>query len=673
MNLDNSTNVEELQRRVQLLVARNNNLEQLVQDQFRGDPSTLNHFAQNYGYSLAQGYPITTYGSSSARSSGLSRSKSTISYPTQIKSAITERNVGLQAHKRERRAYSQQSSATVPMSRSMSAQSESHMPFSQTGNRIAPLNPSIGRFCASQDEPANQSLQGASERLPSVQENQQLNIGMDPGDFLEMFGTEISQSSQQFDSSLSSFSYNMASTNALSSLSPSLSSNVPCSYPLTSACPSMISGPSVTEATSPLTRQNSALDFGVPMATMESSQSYIDGIPAPDLSPCPTNLYPTSKQYTPEHDLIGLGANLSSTAATQQWATANKSSLLSSPESADMERSASNTSISSVRSNASNLERRAAEARARVLQSAKTLQLAPKPKEETTKAEANSAVTKKEAKVPVNKSSYQRPKHPKVHCTQCNEHPDGFRGDHELRRHINAKHEGFVKKFVCRDPTALGIKTNVKAVNPLSKCKACTSGKEYGAYYNAAAHLRRTHFKPKTPRGKKGANGDEKRGGKGGGDWPPMSELKAWFVEKTVEVGQNESPITDQDEGDSDMMDAEMEGSNLPNQMEMYGIGSSMSPYVETNYDLALEGADPSMLAGANGELSIQPPISSAGSFNCSPFSDGSPLVALSDNYAFSDQGASAYGSNLSSTNTITPATYQEISQLGISEGIQWT
>lgn len=89
MNLDN-TNVEELQRRVQLLTERNSNLEQLVQDQFRGDPSTLNHFAQNYGYSLAQGYQLPSYGGSSARSSGLSRSKSSVSYPTQqIKSAIT--------------------------------------------------------------------------------------------------------------------------------------------------------------------------------------------------------------------------------------------------------------------------------------------------------------------------------------------------------------------------------------------------------------------------------------------------------------------------------------------------------------------------------------------------------------------------------------------------------
>ncbi|KAM0420909.1 hypothetical protein ACHAPT_011298 [Fusarium lateritium] len=662
MNLDNSNKVEELQRQVDVLTqalinSRNGDFEQLVQNQFRGDPSTLNHFAQNY--SLAQaGYQLPGHGVSGARSSGLSRSRSTISYPTQIKSAITERQVGLQAHKRERRAYSQQSSATVPMSRSMSTQSESHMPFSQTGNRIAPLNPSIGRFCDSQDEPANQSLQGASEQLPSVQENQPLlSIGIDPEDWLN---------SQEFDSSFSNYSYNMPPANAFSSLS----SNVPCSYPLTSACPSMISGPSVTEAASPLTRQNSALDnFGVSMAPMESSQSHADALFAPDLSPNSTNLFPTGKQHTPEHDLIGLGANLSSTAATQQWASANRSSLLASPESTDMERSVSNTSISSVRSTASNLERRAKEALERALHNGKTVTLAPKPKEEASKAEGNVSASKKEAKVPVNKSNYQRPKHPKVFCTQCNEHSDGFRGDHELRRHINAKHEGVVKKFVCRDPKTVGIKSSVEAVNPLSKCKACTSGKQYGAYYNAAAHLRRTHFKPKTPRGKKGASADEKRGGKGGGDWPSMSELKVWFVETMVEVDQNESPITDQEEGDSDMVDAEMETPNLPNQMDsMYGIGSGMSPFVETGYDLALDGAGPAMLTGANPDLSIQAPISSAG-FGFSPFSDGSPLVGLNENYAFSEQSASAYGST---TNTITPTTYQEMTQLGLSEHV-WT
>jgi len=46
------------------------------------------------------------------------------------------------------------------------------------------------------------------------------------------------------------------------------------------------------------------------------------------------------------------------------------------------------------------------------------------------------------------KNSYQRHRHPKVHCSQCIEHPDGFRGEHELRRHIDTKHTTEVKKWV---------------------------------------------------------------------------------------------------------------------------------------------------------------------------------------------------------------------------------
>ncbi|KAF4968660.1 hypothetical protein FZEAL_10357 [Fusarium zealandicum] len=672
MNLAKPKTVEELQRQLEAVNARNSHLEQLMQSQFRGDPSLLNHVAQNFSLAHA-GIQLPSHGVQSARSSGLSRSKSTVSYPTQIKSAITERHIGLQAYKRERRAFSQQSGSALPMSRSVSNRSDSQMPFSQTGNPIAPLtNASIDRFCASHDEPANQSLQGSSERLPSVQENQPLSIGMDPEDFLKQWPESqqgSQQGSQQFDSSFSSLSYNLAPGNSFSSLS----SNVPCSYPMSSACPSMISGPSAAEAASPLTRQNSSFDsIGAGMTRMESSQSQAaDGFFAPDLSPGSANMYCNGKQYRSEHDLFGLGANLSSMPA-QQYATCNGKSFLASPDSADMERSASNTSMSSVRSTASNLERRAKEARERVLHAAKTIALAPKPKEGMNKSHANSAA-RKEAKMPVNKSNYQRPKHPKVYCDQCTEHPDGFRGDHELRRHVNAKHEGVVKKFICRDPATVGIETKVKAVNPLSKCKACTSGKEYGAYYNAAAHLRRTHFKPKTPRGKKGANVDEKRGGKGGGDWPPMSELKAWFVETKVKVDVNDSPLSDEDEGDADMVEAEMEASGMPAQMEMFsGIGSSMSPFdMEANYDIAVEaGADPAMMAGVNGEMGIPGPISSgSGGFGYSPFSDGSPIVGLGD-YAFSEQSTSAYGSNLSSSNTITPTTYQDMSQLALSENI---
>ncbi|KAF7557396.1 hypothetical protein G7Z17_g648 [Cylindrodendrum hubeiense] len=137
------------------------------------------------------------------------------------------------------------------------------------------------------------------------------------------------------------------------------------------------------------------------------------------------------------------------------------------------------------------------------------------------------------------KYNYGSAKHRKIFCDLCDEHPEGFRGDHELRRHINAKHESVVKKFVCRDPADVGLVSEVQAINPLSKCKACVAGKQYGAYYNAVAHLRRAHFKSKTRRIKKETN-HAKRGPKSGGDWPPISELKLWFTEIFVKTGSED-------------------------------------------------------------------------------------------------------------------------------------
>ncbi|KAL2153930.1 hypothetical protein VTH82DRAFT_2606 [Thermothelomyces myriococcoides] len=129
------------------------------------------------------------------------------------------------------------------------------------------------------------------------------------------------------------------------------------------------------------------------------------------------------------------------------------------------------------------------------------------------------------------RASYQRPPLRRVYCTKCNEYPEGFRGEHELRRHNDAKHAALVKRWVCTEPP--DPSGSPQPVIPLSKCKACVTQKRYGAYYNAAAHLRRAHFNPH-------------RGGKASGDWPPMSILKDWMREVRQSVGAQ-----DQDDGSS--------------------------------------------------------------------------------------------------------------------------
>ncbi|CAN9105599.1 unnamed protein product [Alternaria alternata] len=141
----------------------------------------------------------------------------------------------------------------------------------------------------------------------------------------------------------------------------------------------------------------------------------------------------------------------------------------------------------------------------------------------------------------LSKTPYVRPQHPKIKCNFCNERPDGFRGTHELDRHIARAHASRRKGYICVDSSA--------DKKFLANCKHCRNKKVYGAYYNAAAHLRRAHFHPRK-RGRKGKN-DEKRGGIGGGDHPPMEYLKQNWI-KEVEVDNKPTPQSPESQSDND-------------------------------------------------------------------------------------------------------------------------
>ncbi|XXG98000.1 hypothetical protein Hte_004316 [Hypoxylon texense] len=434
-----------------------------------------------------------------------------------------------------------------------------------------------------------------------------------------------------------------------------------------SVCGSMTSAP--TYDTAPMTRQNSLFDNqsvsgGVQMMSLGSQMSqggeayYQEG--SQHNSSSGDNSPLGKRPYCSEDALIAVGSSLAPPYAHQYAASAPTDALLSS---SDMERSISSASMASTRSNSS-LKARAKDTLKQQCQRALNAPLKPKPSAEQNAAESQTSA-KKDGKAVIAKAKYVRPKQPKVYCEQCDEHKDGFRGEHELRRHRDAKHQTTVKKWICVDPAAHGLPIGVSAVNPLSKCKACKAQKKYGAYYNAAAHLRRTHFKEKPSRQKNKGNGnnrsdEDKRGGKGGGDWPPMSELKNWMKEIWVSKCEQDDEEDAEEDAGHPMTDVESGG------MESYSAEYNVPPhkmagnmFTEVDYSGLAINTDVNYLGGPM-------PLSSADfNFNntISP-STMSPNFA-SDLSAMSPDGhMNQFSSALSSSATITPMTaYHEQSQ----------
>jgi hypothetical protein len=219
----------------------------------------------------------------------------------------------------------------------------------------------------------------------------------------------------------------------------------------------------------------------------------------------------------------------------------------------DMRRSTSQQSSESNASSTRSIYSRQSRREREINAMAASRPLAPKASDET---EANAPSNAQMARVVssdgssktvgvISKTPYVRPQHPKIMCQHCNERPDGFRGTHELDRHIARAHAPKRKGYICVAPDF--------DKSFLLNCKHCRSKKVYGAYYNAAAHLRRAHFHPRK-RGRKGKN-DEKRGGIGGGDHPAMDWLREHWI-RDVEVDNNgPTPDSSPDsagEGESD-------------------------------------------------------------------------------------------------------------------------
>lgn len=455
------------------------------------------------------------------------------------------------------------------------------MPFTQTGptppplrseprERVnmenwmkdSPLNPYTFSHPSASLQPSTSQRSYELEQVPELD-----HIGESPFDFIArtMGATPTLSISPPFSTPSSTTLHDRLSANSFNIATPS----TPTTDSLTTA----------TTLQSSMSRQNSlcnepVLEESLNMMRFNSNNSF-----STDINPADQAMF---DQYSP-HFVSSLQSHCSSSEEQSQLligaggahdsqishSFSSVGAFTSSGFGEKMQKSQSNESVCSTSSSASRNKQQLQASNA-----AASRPIMPKGGSDgvsMSRANSSQSMTRLESKdgsqdkVAISKPTYQRPKHERVYCKQCDNHADGFRGEHELRRHQDREHKMMVKKWVCVEPTG---RDHPKPETPLSKCKACgVQRKKYGAYYNAAAHLRRTHFKPKAKGSRKTSKVDdnEKRGGKGGGDWPPMSELKFWM--KEVEEPAAEYPLTQAQQDEADLSDDDTNDSNFDEQV----------------------------------------------------------------------------------------------------------